>query len=213
MQTHTAIAFAAIAFLTILSPGPAVLLSLKNGASFGARSVMWSAFGNISGVFCLSCAAILGLGLMLQSSATLFAFVKLAGAGYLFYLGFKQFFSRGKGIGELPATAAGTAAPAAARLFAEAFLTAGTNPKALLFFTSLFPQFVDSAAPLMPQFFTLTGIFMAISYAVHIGYALFAARVARLMTQPGYAAWLNRVVGATFIGFGALLLSLRRQSS
>ncbi len=210
MQTHTLAAYAAIAALSIVSPGPSILLSLRNGASFGARSVLWSAFGNISGVFCLSAAAILGLGVLLKSSAILFAVVKVLGALYLFYIGANQLFSKTSAIAYESDADATSTPPVPRKLYMEAFFTAVTNPKAVLFFTALFPQFVSSQDPLAPQFFTLTGIFMALSYTTHLSYALLASRARNLLLKPLFAKWMNRIVGSVFIGFGTLLLALRR---
>jgi threonine/homoserine/homoserine lactone efflux protein len=212
MNTHTILAFTAIAALSIMSPGPAVLLSLRNGASYGARSVLWSAFGNVSGGFCLSAAAILGLGVVLKSSALLFGAVKIMGAMYLFYIGLRHLFGRSSALGSESFDAQLVNEPGRHKLYGEAFLTAATNPKALLFFTALFPQFVDARAPLLPQFLVLTGIFMLLSYLTHIGYALLASRARGMLLRPMFAKWVNRVVGAAFISFGSLLLALRRQA-
>ena len=176
MNTQSLLAFAVVAGLAILTPGPSILLTLRNGASVGARSVMWSALGNICGVFCLSTAAILGLGVMLKSSALLFGVVKLIGALYLFYVGVRHLFGRATVLAEESAHSENEPTPSRQALYREAFLTAATNPKAVLFFTALFPQFVNAQAALVPQFFILTGIFMGISYTAHMSYALLASR-------------------------------------
>ncbi|HZP67372.1 MAG TPA: LysE family translocator [Rudaea sp.] len=211
MHLQTLLAFAAVAAMAILSPGPAVLLSLRNGATLGARSVAWSALGNISGVTCLSAAAMLGLGVVLKSSVLLFGIVKLAGAAYLFYVGWRHLRGQAVLVAETdPQRRA--AAPRAAALYREGFLIAATNPKAVLFFTALFPQFVDATQPVMPQFLILTGVFVAISYIAHLGYATVAARAKGVLVGPFFAKWLNRIVGTAFMTFGALLLTLRRQS-
>lgn len=212
MNTQSLLAFAVVAGLAILTPGPSILLTLRNGASFGARSVMWSALGNICGVFCLSTAAILGLGVMLKSSALLFGVVKLIGALYLFYVGVRHLFGRATVLAEESAHSENEPTPSRKALYREAFLTAATNPKAVLFFTALFPQFVNAQAALVPQFFILTGIFMGISYTAHMSYALLASRAKGFLLKPTLAKWMNRVVGTVFISFGALLLALRRQA-
>jgi threonine/homoserine/homoserine lactone efflux protein len=212
MNTQSLLAFAVVAGLAILTPGPSILLTLRNGASFGARSVMWSALGNICGVFCLSTAAILGLGVMLKSSALLFGVVKLIGALYLFYVGVRHLFGRATVLAEESAHSENEPTPSRQALYREAFLTAATNPKAVLFFTALFPQFVNAQAALVPQFFILTGIFMGISYTAHMSYALLASRAKGFLLRPALAKWMNRVVGTVFISFGALLLALRRQA-
>jgi len=86
VKASVVLAFAAVAWLSILTPGPAVFLALRNGAGGGVRAAIWSSLGNVSGIFLLSAAATLGLGALLMSSARLFGFAKLLGAGYLFYL-------------------------------------------------------------------------------------------------------------------------------
>ena len=212
MHVHTLVAFTAVAAVAILSPGPATLLALRNSMAWGPRSAIWSTLGNVCGLFCLSAAAMLGLGVLLQSSALLFGLVKLLGAGYLSWIGLRQL--TGRGIALLPADGAAAAArPAPLRLFTEALLTAGTNPKPILFFTALFPQFLDAGAPLLPQFLVLTGLFMALSFASLATYALLASRARALLARPRLALWLDRGVGAIFVGFGAALLTLRRPTA
>ncbi len=212
MQTHTLLAFAAVAAVAIVSPGPATLLALRNSMAWGPRTAIWSSLGNVCGLFGLSAAAMLGLGVVLQSSAVLFALVKLVGAGYLFWIGLRQL--TGRGIVLAPADGRDVGAPPArGRLFGEAVLTASTNPKPILFFTALFPQFLDPHAALAPQFFALTGLFMALSFASLITYALLASRARAVLTRPRFSLWMNRTVGAIFVAFGAALLALRRQAA
>ena len=213
MTIETLLTFSAVAGIAIVSPGPATLLAVRNGSSFGLRAAIWSSLGNVCGLFCVSATTLLGLGVLLKSSALLFAAVKTLGALYLFYLGLRQLFARtGTADAGLDAVTR-TTAPAALRLYREAFLVATTNPKAILFFTALFPQFIDSRAPLLAQFLILTGIFMAISFASLLAYAFVARRARHLFVQPIFARWGKRLVGTVFIGFGAALLTLRRPLS
>ena len=213
MNLQTILAFSAVAGVAIVSPGPATLLALRNSVTFGVRTVIWSSLGNVSGLFCLSAAAMLGLGVLLKSSELLFDAVKLAGALYLFYVGVKHLFGHTSVLASNDAESGASAAPLPYRLYLEAFLTASTNPKPILFFTALFPQFIDAQAPLVPQFFVLTGIFMGLSFLSLLSYALLAVRARRLLVRPQFARWVNRGVGATFISFGLALLALRRQAS
>lgn len=212
MQTQTLLAFTAMASLAILSPGPATLLSLKNGASYGTRAVMWSAFGNVCGIFCLSTTAFLGLGALLNSSAMLFTAVKIIGAIYLFYIGAKQLFGKSSALTHDVQNGHADQQPLPRKLFSEAFLTAATNPKALMFFTALFPHFITPGEALAPQFFALMAIFMSLSYLTHLMYAQLAARAMHVLVKPRFVKWINRIVGAAFITFGTMLLSLRRQT-
>jgi threonine/homoserine/homoserine lactone efflux protein len=210
MNIETILTFTAVAGLAILSPGPAILLALRNGVAYGIRSVIWSSLGNVSGIFCLSAAAMLGLGVLLKSSAILFAIVKLLGALYLFYVGIRHLLGRASVMNQNESSSEVVDIPNPQRLYREGFLLATTNPKPILFFTALFPQFINTQQSLLPQFFALTGIFMGLSFATLIGYALIGARARTLLLRPRFAKWMNRVVGAVFVSFGAALLSLRR---
>lgn len=107
----------------------------------------------------------------------------------------------------------GPLAPSAGRLYQEALLTATTNPKPILFFTAHFPQFISEQAPLLSQFFILTGIFLTLSFTTLMSYALLASGARKWMSRPRLSKWINRSFGAIFIGFGAVLLTLRRQAS
>ena len=213
MTIETLLTFSAVAGIAIVSPGPATLLAVRNGSAFGLRAAAWSSLGNVSGLFCVSATTLLGLGVLLKSSALLFAAVKTLGALYLFYLGLRQLLARSSASDAGVDTAPSTTAPAALRLYREAFLVATTNPKAILFFTALFPQFIDSQAPLLAQFLILTCIFMAISFTSLVSYAFVARRARHLFVQPLFARWGKRLVGSIFIAFGAALLTLRRPLS
>ncbi|MFJ2983245.1 MULTISPECIES: LysE family translocator [unclassified Pseudomonas] len=211
MDPHSLLAFTLVAAIAIASPGPATLMAINNSLAHGQRSAIWSSLGNGSGLFCLSAAAMLGLGALLASSEMLFNAVKIIGAGYLFYLGARQLLKKAPVQAD---TAKATAnKPTPLKLYKSAFLTAVTNPKATMFFTALFPQFIDQGAALLPQFLTLTGIFVALSLASLSLYAALAARAKGVLTQPESLRWVNRVVGTTFIGFGAAILAMRRQAN
>lgn len=213
MTIETLLTFSAVAGIAIVSPGPATLLAVRNGSAFGLRAAAWSSLGNVSGLFCVSATTLLGLGVLLKSSALLFAAVKTLGALYLFYLGLRQLLARSSASDAGVDTAPSATAPAALRLYREAFLVATTNPKAILFFTALFPQFIDARTPLLGQFLVLTGIFMVISFSSLLAYAFVARRARHLFVQPLFARWGKRLVGAVFIAFGAALLTLRRPLS
>ncbi|TFW03160.1 LysE family translocator [Oxalobacteraceae bacterium OM1] len=212
MDIHTVLTFAVVAGLTIITPGPAILLSIRNGSSFGVRSVFWSAFGNVCGVFCLSAAAMCGLGVVMKSSIVVFGALKLVGAGYLLYLGVRSLRSGTKSL-SLAGTDHAENLPSRGQLFVEAFLTAATNPKALLFFTALFPQFIHADQPLINQFLILTGVFMTLAYITHLVYATAASRARAALQRPALAMWLNRMMGATFITFAVALITFRRPTA
>lgn len=210
MQVEVILAYCVFAAVSVVSPGPASLLAIRNGLAGSMRGVFFGALGNMAGMFCLSAASMLGLGVLLRTSATLFLAVKLVGAGYLFYLGFKQLRGRASIV---IASASPTVRRSNFSYFREAIVLALTNPKPILFFAALFPQFVAVDQPLLPQFFVLTGIFMLMSLvSLHV-YALLARQARSALARPRVARWVDRVTGALFIAFGAGLLALRRAAS
>ena len=213
MDSHSILTFTLIGAIAIASPGPATLMAINNSLAHGQRSTIWSSLGNASGLFCLSAAAMLGLGALLASSEMLFNAVKILGAGYLFYLGVKQLMKKGPMLAVGSDSDTSKNRPSRGKLFKSAFLTAVTNPKATMFFTALFPQFIDQDAALLPQFFILTSIFMALSVSSLSVYAALASRAKGVLTRPALSRWVSRVVGTTFIGFGAAILAMRRQTA
>ncbi|TDF86253.1 LysE family translocator [Pseudomonas sp. H9] len=211
MDLHSVLAFTLVAAIAIASPGPATVVAINNSLAYGPRYAVWSSFGNACGLFCLSAAAMSGMGALLASSEWMFNAVKILGAGYLFYLGAKQLFSKGSFLAQDAQPDGTTAvAPSRMKLYKSAFLTAVTNPKATMFFTALFPQFIDQGAALLPQFLILTSIFMGLSLTSLSLYAAAASQVKGLLRRPAFSLWVSRLVGSTFICFGAAILAMRR---
>jgi len=188
------------------------MLAIRNGAAGGVRAVVPSTLGNVTGLFLLSAAAMLGLGVVLQSSALLFTALKIAGAAYLIYVGLRHLLGRAH-IAPPEDAAVGAAPRRPGRLYLEATFVAAMNPKPILFFTALFPQFLNAHEPLLPQFFILTGIFMAMSLVSLLTYGALARRARRLLRQPRIVVWLNRLVGSIFVAFGLALLRLKRSAA
>jgi len=213
MDIHSVLTYTLVAAISIASPGPATLVALHNSVAYGAKSTLWSSLGNVSGLFCMSAAAMLGLGALIASSEIIFNAVKIAGAGYLFYLGAKHLLKKEPVLSASSDGSPEGQMPPRSKLFKSAFLTAATNPKATIFFTALFPQFIDQSAALVPQFFILTLIFMALSLISLSTYALLASRAKGVLTRPAFSKWVNRVVGSTFIFFGSAILTMRRQAA
>lgn len=210
MNIEIILAFSAVAWLSILSPGPAVLLALRNGAAYGVFAAACSSAGNVLGILVLSVAAALGLGALLLSSALLFALAKLLGALYLFYIGIRYLCKRSPMGVEAQDPVDGAHPPARMTLLREGFLLSVTNPKPILFFSALFPQFLNPHGDLLPQFLVLTGIFMLLSFMTLMVYGTTAGRARVFLSRDVVSRWVNRVVGAVFIAFGTALLALRR---
>jgi len=200
--------YAAVAFAAIISPGPAVFLAISNSVTFGWRRVSYSSLGNILGLLVVSGLAMAGLGALIKASAAVFTAVKLVGAGYLIYLGVRQWRSRASLFTQAEHPAA--AGPRSnVQIFAQGLLVALTNPKAILFFTALFPQFLRSDQELAPQFLILTATFMGFSFLSLMVYGLLAHAARDWFAVESRSAWFNRISGSVFLVLGLGMLRLK----
>ena len=195
--------FVAVSLLTTFSPGPAILLALANTVASGARGAAASSLGNALGVAVVSAVAMLGVGALLQTSAALFLVVKVLGAAYLVWLGVSRWRRRETAL-ETPAASA--ASPR--HLFRQGFVVAVTNPKAILFFTALFPQFIHADAPVLPQFVVLTSTFLVCSVIAHASWIALARVARRWLSDPRHARRFDLACGTAFVGLGLSLLRM-----
>jgi len=208
MTIEFLILYAVFSFFYIISPGPAIFLAISNGMTTNMKTVALSSLGNVLGLLLLSLISILGLGTIITTSATLFMIVKIVGALYLVYLGVRQ-FRNSKKIVFAQAEKNENSHRKSSSFFHEAFLVAATNPKAILFFTAIFPQFLNPKAAMLPQYALLTAIFMFLSFASLFSYGLLSKSMRRLFFNEKRMAWFHRITGGIFIGMGVGLLQLK----
>ena len=194
-----------VAFFYIISPGPAIFLAISNNI----KIVALSSFGNILGLFILSAVSISGLGAILTTSATLFMIVKIIGALYLLHIGIKQF----KTIGSIKLSENNTHKhnkKGSKAFFYEGFFLSVTNPKPIIFFIALFPQFLNLENSILPQFFLLTFTFIFISFFSLLTYGLIAKNVKRYLNDSNKMNWFHKITGGLFIIMGLGLLQIKR---
>ncbi len=198
---------AAVALL-VLTPGPTMLMSMTNAITHGAPKAMASCSGSVTAVLGVMLLSSLGLGALLTASDTAFNVLKVCGAAYLIYLGIKTFRSPVSSF-DLPSAAIKTQTTPL-RLFIQGFLVGTSNPKAILFLTAFFPQFIDTTQAWAPQFAVLATTFVVFEMGVLSLCCVFAARIAPWLRQQGRARVFNRVSGSLFAGMGGLLLVTRK---
>jgi len=196
-----------------LSPGPAVLYVISQGAR-GLRRTLPAAAGIISAngiYFALSATS---LGAIIASSAHFFAVVKWVGAAYLIYLGVKALRSTGSSQAIDLSAPAGRKREDRRQIYLGALTLQLANPKALLFFLALLPQFINPDTTIAPQMSILAATSMLPEFAILLGYGWIAHRAARASSKVGMGSsmqrWLGRLEGAGLLGCAALVLKFDR---
>lgn len=205
MQLDTWLLYMAVASVNVLSPGPAILMAVTNSITYGSLHTFIASVGNACGLFIISTVSFLGVGALLQTSTVLFTIAKVVGACYLIYLGIKQLRQPARTI---DSNSAETIDKQLSKTFRDGFLIALTNPKAVLFFTALFPLFIDASAPILPQFLIMTSSFILVSLIVLNSYGLTFRWLKRWFKTEGIMQKIQRLAGGLFIIFGLGLLRL-----
>ncbi len=203
VDTRSLAAFAVTAFLLIVVPGPSVLFVISRGVALGRKAALLTVVGNAAGVMVMVVVVAAGLGAVLERSAVLFDAIRLAGAAYLVYLGVQAIRHRR----ELSTVLDVTATRPSRHILREGFVVGITNPKLIVFFTAVLPQFVDpDAGPVPVQLLLFGTVFVAIALVMDSCWGL-AAGTARawLAGRPHRLERLGGVGGLVIIGLGARL--------
>jgi homoserine/homoserine lactone efflux protein len=202
------------------TPGPAVLLVISLALSRGARSGFDASLGILAANSLYFLISATSLGAVLLASWQLFVAVKYAGAAYLIYLGARMLFSpsrsatkeRSSRLSAADVQEGVAAKPDASRRgsFALGFLTQGANPKALVFFSAILPQFIDPQSAVAPQVAILGISSVLIELAVLAVYVIASHRARAWTRHPRFATPLQRAGGVLLIAAGARLAAVRR---
>ncbi len=206
MSTEIYLNYLLIAFLTITSPGAAILLAINNAMRMNLRAVFFSTLGNILGLLLLATVAMFGVGVLLKTSPVFFALLKWIGGAYLVYLGIAQMRNDYTRI-ELSSTRRDIDFEIWP-VFRRGFLVAATNPKPILFFSAIFPLFMGPTRDTWVQFGIMTGTFLAISFASLMTYGYLSTRAKAWFLDEVKLRWFYRVSGAAFVMMGMGLMVL-----
>jgi homoserine/homoserine lactone efflux protein len=192
-----------------LSPGPGVFSSISSGLHHGFRLGLWNGVGMQMANVLMVIVVALGLGTILLASETLFTAVKWLGVVYLVYLGIVTWRAAPRSFEEDRDDNAHTAR----EVFMHGFWVNATNPKGIIFFAAILPQFIDLARPQLAQYAILAATTFAVDLVVMMGYTALAAKVLRVMRDPKQLRWVNRGIGGAFVAAGVALASFRRAAS
>lgn len=195
--------FALAAAVLIAVPGPSVLFVIGRSLALGRKGGLLSVLGNALGMIPQVVAVALGVGVALAQSVLLFTIVKFAGAAYLVFLGIQAIRHRGRST-----TAADPSRSASTfRVLREGFMVGATNPKSLVFFVAVLPQFVEYTSGAIPlQLAILGAVFLLIALVSDSIWAL-AAGTARqwFARSPRRISTLSTTGGAMMIALGGTL--------
>ena len=194
--------FLITSLIVVVSPGTGVLFTLAAGLSRGSRASVVAAFGCTLGIVPHMAAAIMGLAALLHASAVAFQTLKYLGVAYLLYMAWNALREHGALRVETQ-----VGARSSLQVIVSAILVNILNPKLSIFFFAFLPQFVSSGEPHpLAQMLELSGVFMALTFAVFVGYGLFAAAIrTHIISRPRVLTWMRRVFAGAFVALGAKL--------
>ena len=202
LPTDHLLAFVVIAVVLILGPGPSVLFVVTRSLTLGPQAGLATVVGNAAGVYVQVIAVALGVGTLVQESIHVFTAIKLVGAAYLIYLGVQTFRHRRTLVAALDAP---VERKQVRRILADAFVVGIFNPKVIVFFLAILPQFVEPSSGAVPlQLLTLGAIFCLLALVCDSMWAL-AAGAARawLVGSPRRLQAIGGTGGVVMIGLGA----------
>lgn len=209
MALHLWLAYTGIIAVLIAVPGPTALLSMTHGLRYGRRRALATVAGGVLAAMTLMTASALGLGAILAASTTAFTVLKVVGAAYLIWLGISAW--RDKSTPESVVLAGQPAEmPGSLKLFRKGYMVGFSNPKDLLFFAALFPNFIDASQPHAIQFATLAVTWAVLDLSMMFAYACAGRRLSTLFASQKRLRLLNRTIGSLFVFAGsALAISAR----
>ena len=208
MSLKLILVFAVTEFLLSLTPGPAVMLVISQGLKHGFRPSARGVAGILAGNAVYFALSALGLGALLLASATLFTALKWAGVAYLIYVGLKMLLTKSA---DGDAEGAPVIAPQRSlKLFSQGLLTQLSNPKALIFFTALLPQFITPGDSVFGQFLVLGLVSISVELPVLLAYGWLAERGQRLIPRGRLSTLPDRIAGAFLICAGVGLAAVKR---
>ena len=205
MTVETWLLFAITETALCFTPGPAVLLVLSHGLTRGMGASIWANLGILAGNAVYFALSATGLGAVLLASYEVFSAIRWLGAAYLIWLGVSAFLGRSEVIAVKPAVAA-----SAGRTFVNGLVLQVANPKALVFFTALLPQFIDPHGSVVAQVAILGVTSVVIEFFVLLAYGAAAGRLTAVAARPRFQTVANRVAGSMLVAAGVGLARVER---
>lgn len=203
MAIETWLLYVIAVLILTASPGPSALLCLSTGVAGGFKQGAAAALGSLCAITLILTLSFTGLGVVITNSEWLFSLIKWLGAAYLVYLGLKLLLSKQTEL--VAKTTSDVTSSTLFSQFIKGFLVGASNPKAILFFTALFPQFINPQADLLLQYLVFASTFIVLELSWLLFYVYLGTKSSRWLFSKGKAQWFNRITGGVFVGAGTLL--------
>lgn len=204
------LAFTLLAALMTMSPGADTLLVVRNALRGGRRDGIATAIGICSGLYVHAMLSAFGLSVILMHSAAAFTALKFAGAAYLVWLGLQSLRSAARGLPTTLATATATPRVPASRSWREGFLTNLLNPKVIVFYLALLPQFIGADDPVFRKSLLLAAIHAVEGIAWFAIVSHLVDRSRRYFLKPLLRRWIDAACGTFLVALG-VRLAMQRQ--
>ena len=180
-------------------------MAFNHGANHGLSKTIYSGLGNLTGNLLMALLSILGLGVLLLTSEIIFNVIKWIGIIYLIYIGLKLILEPVNTEKPANIEIKSTNVKTHSRLFIDGFIIAVGNPKGILFFTALFPQFINVNDTSINEFLIVFITLGIVAFGCYMLYAIFGVRINRLFHLKSFRKIYNRITGSIFIGIGLII--------
>lgn len=196
-------------FVVMATPGPAMLLGLAVATQHGVRRSLYVGAGVLAAFSLFALASLSGIGALVLAEPAVLTGLRWFGVAYLVWLGIKAFMRFRAAISGQALADAVRAAEKSSSFFRHGFLMSMSNMNAVLFFTAIFPQFIDAGAALVPQVTLLYITFCACWLAAFLSYATLGAVIRGSMRHASATRWLHLLSGTVYFAAAGVLGSRR----
>lgn len=186
-----------------------MLLAVSHGVNHGLTKTTYSGLGNLAGNLLMALLSVLGLGAILLASGFVFNIIKWAGILYLIFIGVKLMFEPVK-PSQADALSETKSSKSKSRLFVDGLFIAIGNPKGILFFTALFPQFIQFGQATLFDYTVVFTSLALVAFGCYMLYAYFGMRINKLQSVYWLRKTFNRATGLIFVGTGLALVFSRK---
>ncbi|WP_305259780.1 LysE family translocator [Undibacterium sp.] len=185
-----------------LSPGPAVMMVVAYGIARGWRTSLFVTLGILTGNAIYFAISATGIGSLILASPQVFMAIKYLGAAYLVYLGLSAIFGKPS---PLTISKLDSVILSGRKIFSSALMLQLMNPKTMLMFVAILPQFIDPKEPVGIQMLILAACSIIPEFFILLGYGMLASKASHWATQERYAVTTERIAGTLVTGAGIMV--------